>query len=92
LQIVNSTVFKNANTYDIIGKVLNDGSDIASVVVVNVQYFDAQGNLLGENSDGADGIPPGQTKAFKISAVPAVIEGMPISMIDHYTITATEMK
>jgi hypothetical protein len=92
LEIVNATVFRNADTYDVIGKVVNNGAEIANVVVVNVQYFDSQDNLLGESSDGADGIPPGQSKAFKISAVPAVIEGMPISMIDHYTITATEMK
>jgi hypothetical protein len=92
LEVVNATVFRNADTYDVIGKVVNNGAEIANVVVVNVQYFDSQDNLLGESSDGADGIPPGQSKAFKISAVPAVIEGMPISMIDHYTITATEMK
>jgi hypothetical protein len=91
LPMVNITVHRDTDTYDILGQVYNNSSSTADVVTVVASFFDKQGNFLGENSDGADGIPPGQSKPFKIEGMSAVIENRPVSLIDHFTLTATQM-
>jgi hypothetical protein len=78
------------NSYDVVGKVSNnDTTTIADTVTVNVQFFDKDDTLLGENSDGTYSLAPGQTWSFKISAFPEIIENQPITAVDHYLITAT---
>ena len=95
LQVSNVKVFKNftMNSYDVVGKVSNnDTINTLQTITVNVQFFDNQDTLLGENSDGTDSLAPGQTWSFKVSGFPEILENQPITAVDHYQITATGFK